>query len=438
MKRRATRYIVYPFVALALYLALRYTPPLPDPDAKPADLLVSQAAQPSWRMRFDTLGRGETLNAVLKRGGLTEAAVGHALEAAFSVLDERRVPAGMPVTIRSDSTGTISEVTLQLAVDHFLHLQRTSPADSGAWTGRDEKLAWKTDTILVAGLISSNLYRAMDSSAATDLPKDARDKLTNALADVYEYRVDMSRELQKGDQFKVMAERMVAPTGLVRIGRVLAASFTLSGATIKAIRFGVNGDSGYFDQNGKSMRTAFLRAPLEFRRISSVFGGREHPILGIWRMHKGTDYAAASGTPVRAIGDGVVLRAGWSTGYGNLLEIRHPNGFVTRYGHLRAFAHGIHPGVHVKIEQTVGYVGMTGLATGPHLHFEVLVNGVQRDSRVALRNISGFPVPASARNAFEEFSSRTLAMLDTPTNGVTKLVAMVPATPAATQAGGTQ
>lgn len=426
MKRRATRYFIYPFVALAFYLALRYTPPLPEPDAKPADILVSQAARPSWRFHFDTLDRGETLQAVLERGGLTAPSTARALRTAFTSIDERRVPAGMPVTIRSDSTGAVNEVTLQLAVDHFLHLKRTAAADSDTWIGDDEKLPWTTDTILVSGVIASNLYRAMDSSAANDLPKRARDQLTNALADVYQYRVDMSRELQKGDEFKVMAERRVAPTGLVQIGDVLAASFTLSGSTIKAIRFAVNGDSGYFDQTGRSMRTAFLRAPLEFRRISSVFGGREHPILGIWRMHKGTDYAAAAGTPVRAIGDGVVLRAGWSHGYGNLLEIRHPNGFVTRYGHLRAFARGIHRGVHVKIAQTVGYVGMTGLATGPHLHFEVLVNGVQRDSRVALKKISGFPVPASARQRFMDFSSRALAMLDTPTSGVTKLVAVAP------------
>src|SRR6185437_4069190 len=131
---------------------------------------------------------------------------------------------------------------------------------------------------------------------------------------------------------------------------------------IDAVRFNSESATGdYFDQTGKSMRAAFLRAPLEFRRISSVFGGREHPILGNWRMHKGTDYAADRGTPVRAIGDGVVLRAGWGNGYGNLLEIRHRNGFVTRYGHLSRFATGVHAGSHVSIGETVAYVGGTGL-----------------------------------------------------------------------------
>lgn len=420
MKHRATRYVVYPVVALALYLALRYTPPLPEPDAKAADVLVMQAARPSWRMRFDTLGRGETLNALLKRGGLNDSAAARALRAAFASLDERRVPAGMPVTIRSDSTGAVVEVAFQLGVDHTLKLTRVGDQ----WTASDEKLPWTTDTILVGGQIASNLYKAVDSSASGDLPEDARKQLTWALADVYQYRVDMSRDLQKGDEFKVMAERSVAPNGAVRIGKIIAATFELSGNLIKAVRFEAPHDTGYYDQDGKSMRTAFLRVPLEFRRITSVFGGREHPILGIWRMHKGTDYAAAPGTPVHAIGDGVVLRAGWSNGYGNLLEIRHRNGFVTRYGHLRAFARGVRGGSYVKIGQTVGYVGSTGLATGPHLHFEVLVNGVQRDSRVALKNISGFPVPASERDQFLQLRDRLLASLDAPTSGVTKVVAM--------------
>jgi murein DD-endopeptidase MepM/ murein hydrolase activator NlpD len=177
----------------------------------------------------------------------------------------------------------------------------------------------------------------------------------------------------------------------------------------------------YFDQNGKSMRAAFLRAPLEFRRISSVFGGREHPVLGGWRMHKGTDYAANMGTPVRAIGDGVVVREGWGNGYGNVLEIRHRNGFVTRYGHLSRYAASVRVGSRVTIGQTVAFVGSTGLSTGPHLHFEVLVNGQQRDPRVALKSTGGDPVPASEHGAFIEVRDRFLASLGTPVTGLAKL-----------------
>ena len=418
MKLLIVRIGLYSLVALALAGALRFTPPLPEPERKPAEVLMAQAAAPSWKLRFDTLGRGESLQGLLRRAGLTDAAVSRVLQAATG-LDARRIPAGMPVTIKTAAAdSTPSEVTLQLSIDRLLHVQRSGDE----WSGTDEHLPWTTDTIVVSGTIASNLYDAMDASAKNDLPTSARQQLAWSLADVYEYRVDMSRDLQVGDEFKVVAERSVAPTGAVRMGKVIAATFKLSGSIINAVRFASQTVSGqYFDQTGKSMRAAFLRAPLEFRRISSVFGGREHPILGGWRMHKGTDYAAASGTPVRAIGDGVVTRAGWGSGYGNLLEIRHRNGFVTRYGHLSRFAASVRAGSHVAIGQTVAYVGSTGLATGPHLHFEVLVGGQQRDPRVALKATGGDPIPGSERSAFDQLRDRLLASIEAPSPGVVRL-----------------
>jgi murein DD-endopeptidase MepM/ murein hydrolase activator NlpD len=418
LKRHTVRVGLYCLVALALAGALRFTPPLPEPERKAAEVLVAQAATPTWKLRFDTLGRGESLQSLLRRGGLTDGEVAHAIKAATS-LDARRIPAGMPVTIKTAATDSLpSEVTLQLSIDRLLHLRRSGDS----WASTDEQLPWTTDTIMVSGTIASNLYDAMDASAKNDLPAGARQQLAWSLADVYEYRVDMSRDLQVGDEFKVVAERSVAPTGAVRMGKVIAATFKLSGSVIDAVRFASESVSGqYFDQTGKSMRAAFLRAPLEFRRISSVFGGREHPILGGWRLHKGTDYAASSGTPVRAIGDGVVSRAGWGSGYGNLLEIHHRNGYVTRYGHLSRFASGVHVGSHVAIGQTVAYVGSTGLATGPHLHFEVLIGGQQRDPRVALKQSGGEPLPKTDRSAFEQLRDRLLASIETPSLGVVRL-----------------
>jgi murein DD-endopeptidase MepM/ murein hydrolase activator NlpD len=410
------RIALYSVVALALAGALRFTPRLPDAERKPAELLVTQAAAPSWKLRFDTLGRGESLRSVLRRGGLSDVDATRALEAASS-LDERRIPAGMPVTIKSEAADSSpSEVTLQIGSDRLLHLRRAGES----WVGEDERVPWTTDTIVVGGTIASNLYDAMNVSTKDDLPAAARQQLAWSLADVYEYRVDMSRDLQAGDEFKVVAERQVTPAGAVRIGKVIAATFKLSGTMIDAIRFVSETVSGqYFDQDGKSMRAAFLRAPLEFRRISSVFGGREHPVLGGWRLHKGTDYAADRGTPVRAIGDGVVVRAGWGSGYGNVLEIRHRNGFITRYGHLSRF--NVHSGERVTIGQTVAFVGSTGLATGPHLHFEVLVNGQQRDPRVALKATGGDPIPAAERSVFGVLRDRLLASLESPVTGLAKL-----------------
>ena len=403
------RAIAYATVVLVAAFALTFVPQLPE--RRPAEVFISQAASPSWKLRFDTLGKGESLQRVLRRGGLSDTAAIRAIQAA-STLDERRIPAGMPITIRSAAADSApSEVIFQLAVDKVIRLKRNGTD----WSGAEENLPWVIDTIVVSGTIQSNVYAAVDEAASGFLPSAARNQLTYNLADVYSFKIDMTRELQKGDEFKVIAERRTGPNGAVRIesGGIIAASFSLSGSVLKAVRFAsqkVGGD--YFDEDGKSMRAAFLRYPVDFRRISSRFGSRLHPILGYTRAHKGTDYAADAGTPVKAIGDGMVISAGWGNGYGNMVGIRHPNGYVTRYGHMRGFARGIHSGARVKMGTVIGYVGMTGLATGPHLHFEVLVNGEQHDSRFAFKRSSGDPIPNIERQTFQGIRNRLLASLD--------------------------
>jgi murein DD-endopeptidase MepM/ murein hydrolase activator NlpD len=282
------------------------------------------------------------------------------------------------------------------------------------WSGTEVHLPWKTDTVVVAGTIHANLYQAMDSTAVQFFPGHAKDELAWALADIFEYRVDMSKDLQDGDKFHVLVERLQQPNGAILVNKILGARLALSGNEVEAILFkGSAGSKGeYFDATGKSLRAAFLRAPVAFRRISSIFGGRRHPVLGIWRRHKGTDYAAAMGTPVRSIGDGIVIFAGRKGGYGNVIDVRHRNGFVSRYGHLRGFARGIRGGSRVGIGSTIGYVGMSGLATGPHLHFEILVGGVQRDPRVALKMKGGMPIASSERGLFDRMRSRTVASFE--------------------------
>lgn len=356
----------------------------------------------------DTLHFGETIGALLSRRGVSSSAMPLVMGAA-SGLDARRIPAGMTVTVRSDSAGAPPrEIVFQLAPDRLLHVRRTGDS---MWTSSEERLPWVTDTLVVGGRIDENLYQALDDSA-TVLPKGARAELAWTLADIFEYRVDMSRDLQPGDQFRVLFERLVGSAGQTKIGRVLAARMVLSGTTTETVRFDEgDGKAAYFDSTGRSMQAAFLRAPLAFRRISSVFGLRKHPILGIWRQHQGTDYVANAGTPVRTIGDGVVNFAGRRGGYGNLIEIRHRSGLVSRYGHLRAFATGIRAGRAVTIGQTIGYVGMTGLATGPHLHFELLVDGAQRDPAVALKKSSGLPLAPADRPRFDAQLAVLLASL---------------------------
>jgi murein DD-endopeptidase MepM/ murein hydrolase activator NlpD len=411
------RVVTYGIVLALGAIAVAFTPPLPDRMAgarvlaapPPADTL--SAPSPVWREHQDTLARGETLGALLERAGLGGQHAANILRSATS-LDARRVPAGLALTVRTlDSDSVPSELVFQLAIDRILTVRRS---DSG-WVSTEERLPWTTDTVAVSGKITATLYDALDV-AESDLPASTRAELAWALADIYEYRVDMSRDLQPNDVFRVLVERKRGPQGAVRIGSILASTFTVDGSELQAIRHeGADDRVGYYDQDGKSMRAAFLRAPLEFRRISSVFGMRKHPILGIWRQHAGTDYAASQGTPVRSVGDGVVIFAGRKGGYGNAIEVRHRNGFVTRYGHLRAFARSTKRGARVNIGQTIGFVGMTGLATAPHLHFEVLVRGVQRNPRVALAMKGGEPLPAAERAAFARERGELLALLERET-----------------------
>jgi murein DD-endopeptidase MepM/ murein hydrolase activator NlpD len=415
---RATTYLV---VALLLVLALRFSPELPDRPAAGVlhtravagpDSVLPAAPPPAPPLsRTERLQRGETLIGLLKRAGVSEGSAREVVRAATaSAVNTRFLRAGMLVDVTSDSAGeSPRELVFHLGVDRLLRIVRS---DSG-WSGREEKLPWTTDTVVVSGTIRASLFQAIHSSAAPYFPGRAKDELAWALADIFEYRVDMSRDLQPGDRFRALVERSVAPTGATRMKKVLAASFTLSGTEVAAFLFDSKyGKPNYYDAKGKSLRAQFLRAPLEFRRVSSTFGMRFHPILGRWKAHRGTDYAASSGTPVRAIGDAVVVRAGWAGGYGKVVELRHRNGYVTRYGHLRGFAKGIRAGARVEIGQTVAYVGTTGLSTAPHLHFEVLVGGVQRDSRSALRAITGFPIERNEREAFDRVREQLVASLD--------------------------
>jgi murein DD-endopeptidase MepM/ murein hydrolase activator NlpD len=318
----------------------------------------------------------------------------------------------MPLQFSSGTGDSLpTEVRFGLAIDRYLRLRRSATG----WVGEEERLPWWTDSIVVTGAITTHLTAAVELAARPLLGVAQRRQLTYALADLYEFRIDMSRDLRVRDSFIVVSEREHGPEGAVRVGRIIAASMTLSGKTIDAIPFkAANVPGNFFDGEGRPLRCCFLRAPLEFRRMSSRFGRRTHPILGTMRRHEGIDYAASAGTPVRAIGGGVVIKAGWGNGYGNMIELRHPNGFVSRYAHMQGFAKGIRPGTRVDASQTIGRVGSTGLATGPHLHFEVLVNGAQRDPRVALGNSRSQPIPEAERRLFADARLAALALLRSP------------------------
>jgi murein DD-endopeptidase MepM/ murein hydrolase activator NlpD len=426
--RISARAISYGVVGALAALAVRFTPPIAArapaarfqaarPAAAPGGPAAASPAGPAWNARTVTRAPGEPLAALLARAGLGAADAREALRATWAL--GASLPAGTEVEVGGLSTDSAPrQVIFKLAIDRLVQLRRTPDG----WQSARVQLPWATDTVSLAVEVNGSLARALAESEGA-LPAKLRTELAYELADIFEYRIDMSRDLHPGDRVQVLVERATAPSGAVRLGNVLAASFDLAGKRIEAFRYASRGASGgYFDQDGKSLRAQFLRAPLAFRRVSSVFGLRRHPILGVWRAHKGTDYAASLGTPVRSIGDGVVVFAGRRSGYGNVVDVRHRNGYVSRYGHLSRFARSARVGSRVTIGQTIGSVGMSGLATAPHLHFEVLVGGVQRDPRVVLRSRSGEPLAPGERARFDGVRQQLLASLD-PAAGATRLAA---------------
>jgi murein DD-endopeptidase MepM/ murein hydrolase activator NlpD len=372
----------------------------------PARVVARPSVTPPANEILDTLRRGETISELFARHGVADLDLG-GLDPV--PLDPRRMRSGLVFSFRATAPDTLpSRISVRTSPEQRVVFHRSADG----WSAVVEPIAWTAEPMRIEGAIDNSLYEALDAQVADDQLDGAdRQRLAWDLADVYAWQVDFTRDIQPGDRFQVVFERLVSEDGEIRFGRVLASDLTMSGKSLTAFRFEAEGRPAFYDAEGNSLRRAFLRAPVQFRRISSSFArSRAHPVLGIRRRHEGTDYAANPGTPVLAAGDGVVLRAGRAGGYGNLIELRHKNGITTRYGHLRGFARGIRAGARVGQGQTIGYVGSTGLASGPHLHYEFRVNGVAKDSRrVELGN--GAPIREGIRDEFTRERDRLLLLL---------------------------
>jgi murein DD-endopeptidase MepM/ murein hydrolase activator NlpD len=358
-----------------------------------------------WIESADTLRSGETLSELFARNRVVGASFAKVADQ-LSV-DLRKLRPGTAFSFRRRPTdSTPSEVSFRLSREQ----EATIAFGDTSWLAQAVPIDWRSDLVRVEGPIDQTLYQALDGSIPDSiLPKPERDALAWELADVYAWEIDFTRDIRPGDHYSIVAERFTTPEGEVRFGRVLAGDLTIGGRQYTAIRFDrAGGESGFYDLEGKSLRRQFLRAPVQFRRLASGFGGRRHPVLGTWKRHEGLDYAAAMGTRVMAAGDGTVTKAGRSGGYGNLVELRHLNGIITRYGHLSRI--DVRVGQRVKQEQLIGAVGSTGLSTGPHLHYEFRVGGVARDPR-SVRAGAGTPVATADRTAFERERTRLAGLL---------------------------
>ena len=384
--------------------------------ASPTDPATAAPPPAIFTETLDTLHRGETLSDLFARHKVAGIDF-HRLDPALA-LNPRRLRPGLVFSFRQtagDSTPT--HIVVRTTPEQRVTFRRISDG----WNAEAQPIRWRPQEMRIEGAIDNSLYEALDAGVSDEqLDGGNRQRLAWDLADVYAWEIDFTRDIRPGDRFQVVFERLVSEDGEVRFGRVLASDLTIAGKSLTAIRFNPSTARSalYFDADGGSLRRAFLRAPVEFRRISSNFANRRfHPVLGRTRRHEGTDYAARPGTPVMAAGDGVVLRAGWAGGYGNLVELRHLNGITTRYGHLRGLARKVRRGARVEQGQVIGYVGSTGLASGPHLHYEFRMNGVAKDSR-RVKIGGGAPVPKADRAAFEQQRDRLVAALREPASAV--------------------
>ncbi|MEC8125998.1 MAG: peptidoglycan DD-metalloendopeptidase family protein [Pseudomonadota bacterium] len=303
------------------------------------------------------------------------------------------------------------ETLVELAVIQSPFQQTVATHAEGGWSIEQRQRDPEIYIEYAHATIDSSLFIA---GARAGLP----DNLIMELADIYGHVIDFVYEIRKGDQFTVIFEKRYLDGEFIEYGNILAAEFVNSGESFLAVRYtNGQGDTDYYDKKGVSLRKAFLRAPLNFRRISSNFNlARKHPVLGRMRAHKGTDYAASTGTPIYAAGDGKIIYRGTKGGYGRTVIMKHGNSIETRYAHLSRYGK-YRRGQKVKQGQVIGYVGMSGLATGPHLHYEFIVSGVHRNPRTILDKLpKAKTLPQTEITRFERLAEPLIASLNAQRN----------------------
>ncbi len=340
--------------------------------------------------REERIQRGDTLAQLLSRLHIADQA---ALDFLSTSPDARTVFQLVPGrSLRAETSADGKLLTL-----HYLNGERllTVKHDGVAFTAENKAAELDTRVISVAGEIRSSLFAATD---ALNIP----DAVAMKMVEIFSTDIDFHKDLRRGDRFSVVYEALMDRGESVGAGRLLSAEFTNRGRTHNVVWFETRpGQGSYFALDGRDIRKTFLRSPLEFSRVSSGFTeARYHPIMKTWTAHKGVDFAAPLGTKIKATADGVVEFAGVQGGYGNVVILRHPNRYTTLYAHMSGFARGIQAGAKVQQSEVIGYVGMTGLTTGPHVHFEFRLGGVHRDP-MTVAMPSAFPIAAELKQKFQ-------------------------------------
>jgi murein DD-endopeptidase MepM/ murein hydrolase activator NlpD len=347
--------------------------------------------------RSDLTRKNDTADSLLQRLGVLDASAAEFIRKTPAARSQLLGKSGRLVHAEADGQNQLLKLTVRWVADDQTNQFQRLVIQRGpqGWSLEQQTGPLTASTQLAGALIESSLFAATDQARIPDA-------VANQLADVFAGDIDFHRNLRKGDRFSVVYETMEADGEPMRTGRVLSAEFVNNHKTYTAVWFKEPGAARgeYYSLNGESLRRAYLTSPLVFSRITSVMGMRFHPIFQTWKAHTGVDYAAPTGTAVRSVGDGEVEASGWQGGYGNTVVVRHRNGQSTLYAHLSKVL--VRNGQHVSQGQNLGLVGMTGSATGPHLHFEFRVNGVHRDPLTLARQSEPHPISAPARAAFSQ------------------------------------
>ncbi|MER2514959.1 MAG: M23 family metallopeptidase [Candidatus Accumulibacter phosphatis] len=354
--------------------AFAIAPPAQDPGVElttviqklPApSITLLEAGKPTF-LREERVRRSDTIASLMSRLGIYDGEALQFIRSNQQARDmARHLQAGTTVSAETGAWGNLHSLSVDLpGGDAMLVIER----NGDDFVAREQPLQLESRTVIKSGEIRHSLFAATDDA---DIP----DAIAMQMVEIFGGELDFHRDLRKGDRFSLVYESFTDRGQPVRSGRILAAELVNDQTVLQAYWFQPEqGEGAYHTSDGSSLRKAFLRSPIEFSRISSGFSGaRFHPILRTWRAHKGVDYAARAGTGVVAVADGVVETAAHRTGYGKLLVIKHQGSYSTAYGHLQGFAKGIREGTRVRQGDTIGYVGQTGLATGPHLHYEFRV-----------------------------------------------------------------
>ncbi|RBW51056.1 peptidoglycan DD-metalloendopeptidase family protein [Marinobacter sp. F3R11] len=366
-----------------------------------ASNLVETEPKPSMEWQTFSIKPGDTLSSLFKKAGFNDGIMLSVIHGKGEADKLQRLYAGETIRFATDGEGELVAIELQRSLLESLEIVK----QEGSFEGQTKLREPVSKPAFASGTIEGSLYLAAREAGLDD-------RLTMELAGIFGWDIDFVYDVRKGDQFEVVYEELYLDGEKFSTGRILSARFINRGEENIALLYtDSNGDTDYYTPEGKSMRKAFLRTPIS-ARVSSPFNlQRRHPVLDVVRPHEGTDYAAPPGTPIKAAGNGRVQFAGWKGGYGRTVVLKHGDNITTLYAHMSKIGKNMKNGVRVKQGDTLGYVGSSGMVTGPHLHYEFRVNGSPRNSRT-VKLPDAQPIPAAEMARFKKFTEQQVAQFE--------------------------